>query len=100
MVEMQLNAALASPPDLTQTVTSRETPHPHGATGPPLLRDYGARRCHVCQCCDPPFGFGPPLTRPGVELWACAAHRSAVDNMLSGWPRPAVAPEQQQLSML
>ena len=47
-----------------------------------LLREYEARCCHVCQCRHPPFGFGPPLTRPDNELWACFEHHAAVYAML------------------
>ena len=28
--------------------------------------EYEARRCHVCQCRYPPFGFGPPLIAPSA----------------------------------
>jgi len=45
-----------------------------------LLHDYGARRCCICQCPHPSFGFGPPMTRE--TLWACGAHQSEVEARL------------------
>jgi hypothetical protein len=45
-----------------------------------LLRDYEARRCCVCDCQHPSFGFGPPMTREIV--WACGAHRGEVEAKL------------------
>ncbi len=51
------------------------------------MREYDARRCHICQCRFPPFGFGLPLT--GRTLWACMPHRDEVDRLVSGKaPRP------------
>ncbi len=46
------------------------------------MREYAARRCHICQCRFPPFGFGLPLT--GRTLWACMPHRHEVDRLVSG----------------
>jgi hypothetical protein len=43
-------------------------------TGNPALDDYEARRCAICGAKYPAFGFGSPLTRPGVVLRACGAH--------------------------
>ena len=63
-----------------------------------LLREYEARCCHVCQCRHPPFGFGPPLTRPGDDLWACSEHRAAVDAMLANQTQPAPSGPSEQLS--
>lgn len=38
---------------------------------------------HICVCGAPAhFGFGPPLTRGGVIVWACFEHRVDVDRML------------------
>ena len=68
-------------------------------TKPGMIRDYEARRCHVCQATHPSFGFGPPMTMAGAVLWACAPHRGDVERMLLGEPSPAKAPEQ-QLSLL
>jgi hypothetical protein len=50
----------------------------------PSLDEYEARRCHVCGARYPSFGFGPPLTRMGVVIWACSAHRDEVNRRLSG----------------
>jgi hypothetical protein len=53
------------------------------------MREYEARRCHICQCRFPPFGFGLPLT--GRTLWACMPHRDEVDRLVSGKaPQPIV----------
>jgi hypothetical protein len=46
-----------------------------------LMREYEARRCHICDCRYPSFGFGPPLTR-GTVLWACRIHRAEVEAVL------------------
>ena len=70
---MQVNAA-TPPSDLDEP----------DASDHPIVRDYDARRCHVCQCRHPSFGFGPPITPLGVALWACAAHREAVGVALKG----------------
>ena len=51
---MQVNAAIP-PPDLDEP----------NASDHPIVRDYDARRCHVCQCRHPSFGFGPPMTPLG-----------------------------------
>ena len=48
-----------------------------------MVLEYEARRCHICRCPQPAFGFGPPLTRPGQELWACGLHRATVEAMLA-----------------
>ena len=53
----------------------------------PMLVEYEARRCRVCQCRYPSFGFGPPLTKQGHILWACFSHQSEVHRMLTGVPR-------------
>jgi hypothetical protein len=51
------------------------------------MREYDARRCHICQRRFPPFGFGFPLT--GRTLWACMPHRDEVDRLVSGkTPQP------------
>ena len=58
---------------------------PAAAPASEVIREYEARRCHVCQCRYPPFGFGPPLIARSEEtVWACAAHRAEVDRMLRG----------------
>jgi hypothetical protein len=45
------------------------------------MREYAARRCHICQCRFPTFGFGLPLT--GRTLWSCMPHRDEVDRLVS-----------------
>jgi hypothetical protein len=60
---------------------------PEGSQAPPenpVMREYEARRCHVCQCKYPSFGFGFPLARKGQTIWACGTHRMEVDRMLTG----------------
>ena len=70
----------------------RDAAEPQDARSP-MLREYEARRCHVCQARHPSFGFGPPLTRKGHTLWACGAHRDEVNGMLS---RPLASPPKQE----
>ena len=62
-----------------QAAEARPEPPQH-----PAIKEYEARRCHICQCKYPAFGFGPPLTRPGVTLWACGAHHPVLDDQLRG----------------
>jgi hypothetical protein len=49
-----------------------------------VMREYEARRCHICQCKCPPFGFGPPLATAGRVIWSCLAHRDEVDRITNG----------------
>ena len=51
-----------------------------------VMRDYEARRCCVCNCRHPSFGFGPPMTRKPV--WACGAHQSEVEARLLAGVQP------------
>ena len=56
----------------------------------PAMREYEARRCHVCQCKYPSFGIGPPLTPAGKTLWSCMTHRDELNRLVSSaTPRPA-----------
>lgn len=65
---------------------------------PAFVTEYGARRCRVCRCSQPAFGFGPPLTRPDQQVWACGRHRAAVEAMLTpGKAPPPGGSEQQSL---
>jgi hypothetical protein len=48
-----------------------------------VMREYEARRRHICRCRYPSFGFGAPLTQPGHTIWACFAHRSEVEGPLN-----------------
>ena len=70
---------------LTATASPRDEGFGTNAalTANSVLDGYGARRCAVCGAKYPPFGFGSPLTRPGVVLWACGAHRAELDHRLS-----------------
>jgi hypothetical protein len=49
-----------------------------------VVEKYNARRCHVCGAPHTVFGFGPPMTRAGVLIWACALHRDDVERRLTG----------------
>ncbi len=40
-----------------------------------------ARRCHICACRHPSFGFGPPLNPKGT-IWSCGSHRKEVESLL------------------
>jgi hypothetical protein len=41
-------------------------------------------RCSICGAVNAVFGFGPPLTPKGRELWACnLTHRDQIDRMLT-----------------
>ena len=74
----------------TDHVTSagQETAATHG---------YEARRCHVCRCKYPRFGFGPPLTRNNGTIWACGTHRVKVNQMLAGESAIAVGSARERL---
>jgi hypothetical protein len=79
LVQMQLSARKA--PDnswATEEAPTTETPHQA------MMREYEARRCHICQCKNPSFGFGPPLKAAGPTLWSCLAHRDGVDRIARG----------------
>ena len=58
---------------------------------------YEARRCRVCGAPHPAFGFGPPLTRKGHDLWACGLHRGDVERLLRGTARLQASSEGTQL---
>lgn len=49
---------------------------------PEAILEYERRRCAICGARYPSFGFGPPLTRSGVFLWACATHRLDLEERL------------------
>jgi hypothetical protein len=55
-----------------------------------LFEDYEQRRCAICGAKYPCFGFGPPLTRPGITLWACGDHREELDRHLHSEALPAL----------
>ncbi len=86
LIEMQLTAEHSPPPGDWPDEQQQQDAQPKGAA----MREYEARRCHICGCKYPPFGFGPPLTRGDQTLWACRDHRDDVDRLVSGLqPRPA-----------
>ena len=49
----------------------------------PILDEYDARRCAICGVRFPPFGFGPPLTKRDVVLWACGTHYTELNRRLT-----------------
>jgi hypothetical protein len=51
-----------------------------------VMQDYEARRCCICQCKHPSFGFGPPMTRE--PAWACGAHHAEVEARLLASVQP------------
>jgi hypothetical protein len=63
----------------------------------PAMAEYAARRCHICQCRFPPFGFGPLTSKNGASIWACQAHRVEVGRLLTGDPVPRERDAQQRL---
>ena len=73
MAALGQSAALADPFGVDEETRAK----------PATVLQYEVRRCHICRCPQPAFGFGPPLTRPGQELWACGQHREAVEALLS-----------------
>ena len=52
------------------------------SSAPGSVEEYERRRCVICGAKYPSFGFGPPLTRPGIMLWACGDHRKELDRQL------------------
>ena len=64
---------------------------------PENVQEFGARRCHVCDCRFPSFGFGPPMTRKNQSLWACLAHRAEVERVLTHKPVHGADPGSRRL---
>ncbi len=60
------------------------------------VQEIEARRCHICGCKNPNFGFGPPLRRPEQGLWACGRHRLDVERSVRG-PREQRADREPRL---
>ena len=79
LVQMQLSARKA-PDDGWAIEDAPTTETPHQA----MMREYEARRCHICQCKYPSFGFGPPLKASGPTIWSCLTHRDEVDRIARG----------------
>jgi hypothetical protein len=59
-------------------------------TAPGSVEEYEQRRCVVCGAKYLAFGFGPPLTHPGIMLWACGDHRKDLDRQLRPENPPAL----------
>ena len=68
-----------------------------GRETPEGVQDFEARRCHVCDCRFPAFGFGPPMTRKDQIVWACLAHRTEVERTLTQRPVHSAAPGPRRL---
>lgn len=85
-----MRTMMKTTPDLSGTPDS-----PNSSSSP--LEEYEARRYDVCGARYPCFGFGPPLTRPGGELWACSAHRTELAQRLSCSPQRSDDPRQASL---
>jgi len=76
LVEMQLTTAAAA--DRAEFATGSDPP---AAEMTASMAEYDRRRCVVCGCRHPSFGFGPPLHSKGT-IWACGAHRTEVERQL------------------
>jgi hypothetical protein len=76
---------------------THETATPPITAENPVMAECGSRRCHVCRCKYPPFGFGFPLAKKGQTLWACCTHRVDVDRMLTRSPSTYVPTQQSKL---
>ena len=70
---------------------------PRDREPPEGVQDFEARRCHVCGCRFPAFGFGPPLTRKDQAVWACFAHRAEVQHTLAPKPVHGAEPKPKRL---
>ncbi len=69
-------------------------PTPPAAAADP----QATHRCSICGAENAVFGFGPPLTPKGRELWACnLAHRDQIDRMLTLSASKPAAPAQRQM---
>ena len=76
---MQLNRLSATDGDIDWSEPGPATETPQSE----FMREYESRRCHICRCRHPSFGFGPPLTKPGHTIWACLAHLAEVNRLLT-----------------
>ena len=63
-----------------------------------MIEEYDGRRCLLCNSHIAVFGFGPPLTKTAKPVWACHAHREAVDRSLT--EKTAHASNDSQLQLL
>ena len=63
LVQVQLSAAGAIAADEPWDRPDEQAERPRSEA----VEADEARRCHICQGKNPPHGFEPPMTRPGVE---------------------------------
>jgi hypothetical protein len=77
LVEMQLNHAAAPDADIDWMAPDSGGEGPSSKT----IREFETRRCLVCPGHYPPFGIGPPVTRPGQTICACVTHRAEIDRV-------------------
>ena len=82
LVQMQLSEARARATDEPWDRPDDRAEQPRNEA----VQAYEARRCHICQGPFAPYGFGPPMTRPGVELWACPDHKDELRQALTTEP--------------
>ena len=78
-------------------VTSRAEDRDDAPPRSPAVLAYEARRCRICGCRHPGFGFEPPLARQEQELWACGPHRAEVERQLGGGCQKAFTESQMPL---
>jgi hypothetical protein len=64
-------------------MSSSAHPACDAASSPGSVAEYESRRCVICAAKYPGFGFGPPMTRPDLIIWACFAHWKDVESLLS-----------------
>ena len=76
---MQLNRSTAEDPNVDHSASAPSAEAPQSE----LIREYELRRCNICQCRYPSFGFVPPMTNLGRAIWACLTHRGEVERRLS-----------------
>ncbi len=63
---------------LFNTFQAREDPRAaRRAAAEASLAEVDARRCVICGCEGPAWGYGPPLVEQ--QVWSCFAHRNQVD---------------------
>jgi hypothetical protein len=82
-------------PDGEQGPAGRSNSERRDTSVPGSVLERDARRCFICGARFAPFGFGPPLTRPGITLWACSAHRVQLDRHLTGGHQSAMCEDRQ-----
>ena len=88
--------AMGWPATATEDGWAAPAPQP-GRETPEGVQGFEARRCHVCGCRFPAFGFGPPLTRKDQTVWACLAHRTEVERALTQKPVHSAEPGPKRL---